>query len=92
MVGLGHQGREVETHGVNKLVNGWYAGHVYRHEPNAIESFLLAAFLAYNLFQAFVTLNLKPPIRRGKPEIFWARLIAAQIYADAGAFTSPPSP
>jgi hypothetical protein len=92
VAGLGHQRWDVENHGFNELVNGWYADHVYKHEPNAIESFLLTAFLAYNLFHAFITLNLKPPIRRGKPEIFWARLIAAQIYADAGAFTSARSP
>lgn len=92
VVGLGHQRWDVENHGFNELVNGWYADHVYKHEPNAIESFLLAAFLAYNLFHAFITLNLKPQIRRGKPEIFWASLITAQIYADAGAHTSARSP
>jgi hypothetical protein len=91
-VGLGHQRWDVQNHGFNELVNGWYADHVYKHEPNAIQSFLLTAFLAYNLFHAFVTLNLKPPMRRGKPEIFWAHLIAAQIYADVGAFTSGRSP
>ena len=92
VVGLGHQRWDVENHGFNELVNGWYADHVYKHEPNAIQSFLLTAFLAYNLFHAFITLNLKPQIRRGKPEIFWARLMAAQIYAAAGAFTSARSP
>jgi len=92
VVGLGHQRWDVENHGFNELVNGWHADHVYKHEPNAIQSFLLTAFLAYNLFHAFITLNLKPQIRRGKPEIFWARLIAAQIYADAAAFTSGRSP
>jgi hypothetical protein len=27
---------------------------------------------------------LKPQAREGKPEIFWARLIAAEIYCAAG--------
>ena len=87
-VRLGHQRWDVENHGFNETVNGWHADHVYKHEPNAIESFLLTVFLAYNLFHAFITLNLKPPIRHGKTEIFWARLIAAEIYVDAGRSAS----
>jgi len=50
------------------------------------------AFLAYNIFHAFIALNLKPQIRLGKPQIFWARLIAAELYAEAGRtlFGLPP--
>jgi hypothetical protein len=74
----------VENHGFNELVNDWGADHVFRHDPNAIEAFLLVAFLAYNLFHAFLALNLKPQIRRGKPQIFWVRLVSAELYSDPG--------
>ena len=37
-------------------------------------------------------LNLKPQVRAGKPEIFWARLIAAEIYCAAGARTLDRAP
>lgn len=84
VVRLGHARWDIENYGFNELVNGWHADHVYRHQPNAIEAFTLLAFLAYNLFHAFLTLNLKPQLRQGKTEAFWAHLIAAQIYAQAG--------
>lgn len=92
VVRLGHQRWDIENHGFNELVNGWHADHVYRHEPNAIEAFLLLAFLAYNIFHAFLTRNLKPQIRYGKTDIFWARLIAAELYAEAGVLVTGPSP
>jgi len=47
---------------------------------------LLTAFAAYNLFHAFLLLNLKPQRRHGKPDIFWDRLIAAWLY---GTDSSP---
>lgn len=89
---LGHQRWDIENHGFNELVNGWHADHVYRHEPNAIEAFLLSAFLAYNIFHAFVSRGLKPAIRAGKSEIVWARLIAADLYRESALPTSPRAP
>jgi len=92
IVAWGHQRWDIENFGFNELVNGWGADHVYKHESHAIEAFLLLAFLAYNVFHAFLNLNLKPQLRRGKPEIFWARLIAAEIYCAAGARTLDRAP
>ena len=92
VVALGHQRWDIENHGFNELVNGWYTDHVYRHESDAIECFLLLAFLAYNIFHAFVALNLKPAIRRGKSVIYWARQMAAEIHSDPGLSFSGPSP
>lgn len=92
VVGLGHQRWDIENHGFNELVNSWDADHVYRHEPNAIECFLLLAFLAYNIFHAFVALNLKPAIRDGKTYLYWGRLMAAEIHADGRVSTSGSSP
>jgi hypothetical protein len=84
VVAWGHQRWDIENFGFNELVNGWEADHIYKHESHAIEAFLLLVFLAYNIFHAFLYLNLKPQLRDGKPEIYWARLIAAEIYCAAG--------
>jgi hypothetical protein len=90
VVGFGHQRWDIENHGFNELVNGWHADHIYKHDPNAIQCFLLMAFLAYNIFHAFLALNLKPQIRRGKTQVFWARLMAAEIYAEVNPASMPP--
>ena len=92
IVAWGHQRWDIENFGFNELVNGWQADHIYKHEPNAIEAFLLLAFLAYNVFHAFLGLNLKPQLRHGKPDIYWARLIAAEIYCAAGTRTLDHAP
>ncbi len=72
IVAWGHPRWEIENFGFNELVNDWEADHIYRHESHAIEAFLLLAFLAYNVFQAFFHPNLKPQLRNRKPEIYWA--------------------
>jgi len=90
VVGFGHQRWDIENHGFNELVNGWHADHIYKHDPNAIQCFLLIAFLAYNIFHAFWALNLKPQIRRGRTQVFWARLMAAEIYAEVNPTSMPP--
>lgn len=78
-VHLGHRRWDIENHGFNELVNEWHSDHVYRHDSQAIETFLLMAFLAYNLFHAFRLLNLKPEIRRGRTQRYWARLLTAGL-------------
>lgn len=83
IVAWGHQRWDIENFGFNELVNGWEADHIYKHDGDAIEAFLLMAFLAYNIFHAFLGLNLKPQLRDRKPEKYWACLIAAQLYSDA---------
>jgi hypothetical protein len=78
----GHQRWDIENYAFNELVNEWHSDHVYKHDSNAIECFLLIAFLAYDLFHAFLALNIKPAARQGKTQIFWAKLIAAELYSD----------
>ena len=85
-VGFGHQRWDIENHGFNELVNGWHADHVMKHDAAAIECFLLMTFLAVILFHAFLYLNVKPQLRKGKSKIFWAEVMAAEIYKD---FASP---
>ena len=92
IVSWGHQRWDIENFGFNELVHGWQADHIYKYDPNAIEAFLLLVFLAYNTFHAFLSRNLKPQLRENKPEIYWARLIAAEIYCAAGARTAGRAP
>jgi hypothetical protein len=82
VVHLGHQRWDIENYAFNELANEWHADHVFKHDSGAIECFLLVAFLAYNLFHAFLALNLKPALRQGKTQIFWAKLIAAELYSE----------
>jgi hypothetical protein len=79
-------------YGFNELVNGWHADHIYRHQPQAVECFLLLAFLAYNLFHAFFARNLKPQLRRGRTMAFLVELIAAELYVlpRFSRITAPP--
>jgi hypothetical protein len=86
----GHARWDIENQGFNELVNGWYADHVYKHEPHALEAFLLTLFLAYNLFHGWLTRNLKPCLQRGKTQVFWARCLAAELYGDPGVLTRGP--
>jgi hypothetical protein len=88
-VTLGHQRWDIENQGFNELVNGWHADHIYKHDPNAIECFLLLAFLACNIFQAFFALNLKPQIRKGRTRAFWSALMAAEILGGVHPARSP---
>jgi hypothetical protein len=90
VVQLGHQRWDIENYGFNELANEWHSDHVFKHDPGAIECFLLVAFLAYNIFHAFLARNVKPAARQGKTQIFWARLIAAELYSEvAPAGVSP---
>ncbi|MEI8189798.1 MAG: hypothetical protein WCI75_08780 [candidate division NC10 bacterium] len=64
--------------------------YVFKHDPNAIECFLLVAFLAYNLFHAFFALHLKPAARRGTTQRFWARLMAAELHREVTPHSLSP--
>jgi hypothetical protein len=87
---FGHQRWDIENHGFNELVHGWHADHVYKHDPVAIECFLLMAFLAFIIFHAFLYLNVKPQLRQRKTKAFWARLMAAEIHTDLIPASSSP--
>src|SRR5216683_7895128 len=82
VVRLGHQRWDIENYGFQELANEWHSDHVFKHDPGAIECFLLVTFLAYNIFHAFLALNVKPAAQKGKTQIFWARLIAAELYSE----------
>jgi hypothetical protein len=92
VVHLGHARWDIENYGFNELVNGWHADHVYRHDPTAIESFYLTVFLAFNLFHAFLTLNVKPALRQGKTDSFWIRMLTSEIYGETSEYALIRSP
>src|SRR5205807_1296701 len=82
VVHWGHQRWDIENYAFNELVNEWHSDHVFKHNSEAMECFLLVNFLAYNIFHAFLALNIKPAARQGKSQIFWAKLIAAELYSE----------
>ena len=49
----------IENNGFNDLKNNWFMTHNYHHHPNATFAALLILFLAYNLFYAYVFLQMK---------------------------------
>jgi len=49
-------------------------------------------FLAWNIFHAFLALNLKPRLRDSKPETYWACLITAELYCGTAIPTRQRGP
>jgi hypothetical protein len=83
---FGHQRWDIENYAFQELAQQWHSDHVFRHDPNAIECFLLLTFLAYNLFHAFFVLNLKAAARNDTSQVLWARLMTAEFLQE---MTSP---
>jgi hypothetical protein len=90
IVSLGHQRWDIENCGFNELVTHWHGDHVYKHQGNAIECFLLETCLAFNIFHAFWLRNLKPRLRDKRTMKFFAELIAAELRKDLVSGLPPP--
>jgi hypothetical protein len=84
IIHIGHARWRIENNGFNELVNEWNADHVYKHEPHAMLVFLLLLLMAYNLFHAFISLNVKPQLRARHTPRHFARLVAAEFYIPSG--------
>lgn len=91
VIHIGHRRWSIEET-LNELVNSWHANHVYKHDLNAMVFLWLLLFLAYNLFHVLITRNLKPALRRGHSQRYWAALIQAQFYHDllGSCWSHPP--
>ncbi len=76
---IAHKRWDIENRAFNELVTYWHADHVYAHTRTAIEAFWLTTMLAYNLFHAFINLNLKPVIRSIYTKSFIASAVAAEL-------------
>ena len=79
VVHFGHQRWDIENYAFNELVSHWHADHVYKHQGNAIECFLLEISLAFNIFYAFLLRNVKFHLQPKPTVKFWAELIAAEL-------------
>ena len=75
----GHGRWGIENQGFNELCSQWHGDHGYRYNAHALIACTLLLFIAYNLFHAFITRNLKPQVRAGRSQKYWADLIAAQF-------------
>ncbi len=80
---IGHARWDIENKAFNELTTYWHADHVYKHTASAIEAFWLVTMLAYNLFHAFIALNLKPVIRNMYTKLHLARAVAAELYVNS---------
>jgi hypothetical protein len=72
---------DIENKAFHELTTYWHADHVYKHTPGAIKAFWLMTMLAYNLFHAFIALNLKSTIRQAHTKLHFACLLAAELHA-----------
>lgn len=80
IVRRGRARRAIENEGgFNELVNVWRADHVHRRGVNAMPAFWLLAMLAFNVFHAFLSRNLKPARRWAHAAKHWAEQIAAEF-------------
>lgn len=89
IVRAGHGRWGIENHAFNELCNQWHGDHAYRYTAHALIACTLLLFIAYNLFHAFIERNLKPQVRAGRSEKYWADLIAAEFVI---AFHRPRAP
>jgi hypothetical protein len=92
IVRIGHGRWTIENQGFNELVNEWHADHIYKNHPHAIVALLLMLFLAYNLFHALLTRNLKPAIRKTYTARFLAEKLKASFYEAVTLHASARSP
>jgi hypothetical protein len=79
IVRWGHARWDIENRGFNDLVHHWHLDHCFKHEPTAIEAFLLTLSLAFALSGVFFSRNLKPPARAGRTRVFLAWLLAVDL-------------
>jgi hypothetical protein len=92
IVRIGHGRWTIENQGFNELVNEWHADHIYKNHPHAIVALLLMLFLAYNLFHALLTRNLKPALRKTYTPRFLADKIKASFHGAVTLHASARSP
>jgi hypothetical protein len=90
IVRAGHGRWDIENHGFNELCNQWHGDHAYRYNANALLVCTLLLFIAYNLFHTFIERNLKPQVRAGRTNKYWADLIAAEFITAFSPMSAAP--
>lgn len=91
VVEAGHGRWDIENHGFNELCTRWHADHAYKYDANALLNGVLLLFLAFNVWNAFYTRNLKPQARAGHTQTHWRQLVGADFRL-AFAPAAPPHP
>lgn len=74
----GHHRWDIENDLFNTLATHWALNHCFKHNPIAIQNFILTLFIAFVLIQSFYLRNLKPEIRKRLTLIATTR----EFYAD----------
>ena len=90
IVRAGHGRWDIENHAFNELANQWHGDHAYRYNAHALMACTLLLFIACNLFHAFIERNLKPQVRAGRSQKYWADLIAAEFVVRFHRAAQPP--
>lgn len=90
IVRAGHGRWGIENHGFHELSNQWHGDHGYRYTAHAFLACTLLLFIAYNLFHAFIERNLKPQVRAGRSQKYWADLIAGEFVVAFHRVPHPP--
>lgn len=90
VVEIGHSRWDIENKGFNEAVNEWHLDHVYRHDPTAMMTLLLLGMIAYNLYRAFYSRDLKPRRRARESMRHVAQLMAADIYGEISSRANSP--
>lgn len=81
-VNAAHRRWDIGNKAFNELVTYWHADHLYKHNGNAIQFFWLITMIAFNLFHAFLYLDIKPQRREGRSKLFFIQQIKALLYHD----------
>jgi hypothetical protein len=86
---IGHERWSIENRIFNALGRHWSLNHCYRHEPEAIENFLLILFIAQTFVACFARRNLKPPRRAYATLLDVARQILQGVTALPSRWCAP---
>jgi hypothetical protein len=81
LLAMAHQRWDIENRAFNELLTYWHAGHVYKHDTNAMTNLWLLTMMAYNLFHVFYLRNLKPQLRRQMAKYLLADSIRSELLA-----------
>lgn len=79
-VKLAHSRWSIENNGFNEFVTYWHADHTYKHNQNAMTGFWLIIMIAYNLFHAFIRLNVKRELRERHTKLYFMMMITAELF------------
>lgn len=89
VVRAGHGRWGIENQGFNELGTQWNGDHGYKYNAHALLAATLLLFIAYNLFHAFIERNLKPELRAGRSQKYWADLIASEFVTVFHPYSGP---